>query len=162
MIDTISFLNSHLIWQIGIAGLLLWIIFIWKEFSQFGTYKFWIKILVSCLAIISLMAIALEPAVSTSQKTSKTVLLTKGYDSEKLDSLKKVYKKIEVLTYRANNPIFDNEIVSDSVFLLGYGIEPFDFWQLDNRSVQFIPGSKPSGIVRYKYDKKITQAKKCC
>ncbi len=154
MIDTVTFLNSHLIWQIGAAGLLLWMIFIWKEFSQFGTNKFWVKIFVSFLAIISLMAIALQPVASTSPKTSKTVLLTKGYNKEQLDSLKRVHKKIEVLPYKVNYPIFDNETVSDSVFLLGYGLESFDFWQLNNRWVQYMPGSEPSGIVRYKYDQR--------
>ncbi|GAA4272463.1 hypothetical protein U6A24_10050 [Aquimarina gracilis] len=150
MTDTFTFLNDELIWKVGSIGLLLWGVFIWKESSEYGSYRFWIKVIVSLLAIVSLMAIVLQPAISSSRKSTKAILLTNGYNKSQLDSLKKVHKKIKVLTYEVNNLSFENEV--DSIFLLGYGVEPFDFEHFKNQSGYYIPENLPSGIVQFDYN----------
>ncbi|WP_378321252.1 hypothetical protein [Aquimarina celericrescens] len=152
MIETLTFLNNHMFWLISIGGFILFAIFIWKEFHQFGTRKFWVKVIVSFLAIVSLVLIALRPAISVRKGTANIALLTKGYDYHQLDSLRKVHKKLKLITYKASDPIFDNQTAIDSVFLLGYGIEPFDFWQLDERNVKYLAKREPSGITRFTYN----------
>lgn len=157
MIDQIIFLNEVWIWQIGIGAVVLWFVFGWKEWHQFGKRRFWIKIAIAFLAITSLAVIALKPAISTTDNiAAKMVLLTEGYDKEQLDSLRKTHKKLKIYNYKANHPIFDEINTPDSVFVLGYGVKPYDLWQLDNYNVNYLGRSIPSGVVRFKYNYKNT------
>ncbi|WP_109097407.1 hypothetical protein [Aquimarina sp. AU58] len=161
MIDQITFLNENWILQIGIGGIILWFVFIWKEWPEFGKRRFWIKITISFLAITSLAIIALKPAISTANTiTTKMVLLTEGYDKEQLDSLARIHKKLKKHLYKANHPIFDGVDTPDSVFVLGYGVKPYDLWQLDNYNVSYLGRKTPSGVIRFKYDYKNTVGKR--
>ncbi|EZH72247.1 hypothetical protein ATO12_25265 [Aquimarina atlantica] len=160
MIDQVTFLNENWIWQIGIGGIILWFVFIWKEWPQVGKPRFWIKIAIALLAIISLAIIALKPATSTANTTTaKMVLLTEGYDKEQLDSLTRIHKKLKSYKYQANHPIFEGAGTLDSVFVLGYGVKPYDLWQLDNYNVNYLGRRTPSGIIRFTYDYKNTVGK---
>ncbi len=156
MINKITFLNAHWVWLIIIGATLIWSIFIWKEYSNRGKQRFWIKIVISFFATISLALIALKPAANIPNKTIKTVVLTEGYNNQQLDSLKRKYKRLNIINYKVNHPILDNTSASDSIFMLGDGIQPFDFWQLDNYNVNYMPGKKPSGVVRFTYTQKNT------
>ncbi|MBG6133349.1 hypothetical protein IWQ47_004724 [Aquimarina sp. EL_43] len=161
MIDQITFLNDNWILQIGIGGIILWTVFIWKEWPEFGKRRFWIKITISFLAITSLAIIALKPAISTANTiTTKMVLLTEGYDKEQLDSLARIHKKLKKHLYKANHPIFDGVDTPDSVFVLGYGVKPYDLWKLDNYNVSYLGRKTPSGVIRFKYDYKNTVGKR--
>ncbi len=160
MIDQIIFLNDTWIWQIGIGGIILWFVFIWKEWPEFGKRRFWIKITIAFLAMASLAIIALKPAISTTHTTTnKMVLLTEGYDKEQLDSLTRIHKKLKQYKYKANHPIFEGVDPPDSVFVLGYGVKPYDLWQLDNYNVSYLERKTPSGVIRFRYDYKNTVGK---
>ncbi len=156
MIDTITFLNTSWIWQLCIGAFVLWAVFIWKEWDQYGKRSFWIKTVVSFLGITALAFIVLKPAVYIQNKTGKVALLTPGYSTKQLDSLKKTHRKLKVLTYNDNRPIFNHTNISDSVYILGHGLEPFDFWKLQNCNVNYLGGDIPSGIIKFKYDHKKT------
>ncbi|WP_438424202.1 hypothetical protein [Aquimarina macrocephali] len=157
MIDQITFLNEGWIWQIGIGAIVLWFVFGWKEWPQFGKRRFWVKIVIAFFAITSLAIIALKPAISTTNNTTaKIALLTEGYNKEQLDSLEKIHKKLKKHKYKANHPIFDDINTPDSVFILGYGVKPYDLWQLDDYNVNYLGRNTPTGIVRFKYDYKNT------
>ncbi|PKV51944.1 hypothetical protein ATE84_4044 [Aquimarina sp. MAR_2010_214] len=152
MIDQITFLNENWIWQIGIGAVVLWLIFGWKEWSRFGKRRFWVNIVIAFLAITSLVIIALKPAISTvNNVVAKMILLTEGYDQEQLDSLEKIHKKLKIYNYKANHSIFDDVNTPDSVFILGYGVKPYDLWQLDNYKVNYLGKNILSGVVRFKY-----------
>ncbi len=152
MIEDITFLHSNWIAYIAIGAIVLWMIFVWKEWSHFGKTKFWINITVALFAIVSLSLIALKPTIPILGKNTKVAVLTTGYNTKQLDSLKKAHKRIQTFPYKANQPIFENIHTSDTVFVLGNGVAPFDFWQLENHKVHYVNSDMPSGVVRFRYD----------
>ncbi|WP_298311383.1 hypothetical protein [uncultured Aquimarina sp.] len=152
MIEDITFLHSNWIPYISISGIVVWLVFVWKELPHFGKRKFWMNITVALFAIVSLSIIALQPALPILGKNTKVALLTNGYDTKQLDSLKKAHKRIQTFPYKANQPIFRNIQTSDTVFVLGEGVAPFDFWQLEDHKVHYIASDMPSSVVRFTYD----------
>jgi len=156
MIEEITFLNSSWIWQICLGAVFLWIVCIWKEWDQFRTFRFWIRIGVAFLGIVALVLIALKPALPISTKKTKGVVLTTGYKKKQLDSLKKVHKKLKVVSYAANQPMLKNIHTLDTVFVLGEGVAPFDFWQLEGCKINYLKGNFPSGVIRFVYDQQNT------
>ncbi|MBQ4821682.1 hypothetical protein [Aquimarina sp. MMG016] len=152
MIEDITFLHSNWITYISIGAIVLWLVFVWKEGSDFGKRRFWIRITVALFAIMSIAVIALKPALPILGKKTKVAILTSGYDTKQLDSLKKVHKRLKMFPYKANQPIFGKVNTSDTVFVLGQGLESFDFWQLENYKVDYVKSDVPSGVVRFTYD----------
>lgn len=151
MIDNIIFLKEDWFWNILIGTVLLGAFFIWKEWKHYGTARFWIKTAIACVALISLALIALEPATVTDNKTRNVILLTKDYLKKRLDSLKKIDPKMGIVDYRANTPIFKKKGTPDTVFVLGQGVEDFDLWQLQDKTIAYLGDTLPSGIVKYHY-----------
>jgi len=154
MIEDITFLHSNWIVPISSSAIVLWCIFIWKEGSDFGKTKFWIKITIAFIAISALACIALQPALPILGKKTKVAILTTNYNEDQLDSLQKVHKRLKTVEYKANQPIFRNIHTSDTVFVLGEGIAAFDFWQLKNYEVNYIKSDAPSGVIKCRYDQK--------
>ncbi|WP_378172385.1 hypothetical protein [Aquimarina sp. SS2-1] len=154
MIEDITFLHSNWITYISIGAIVVWLVFVCKEWSHFGKTKFWINLTVALFAIMSIAVIALKPAIPILGKNTKVAVLTNGYNTKQLDSLKKVHKRIQTFPYKENQPIFENIHTSDTVFVLGNGVAPFDFWQLENHKVHYVNSDKPSGVVRFQYDHK--------
>ncbi|MGB6153056.1 MAG: hypothetical protein WBG48_13820 [Pricia sp.] len=152
MIDSISFLNPHLIWPVAFGGILLWMVFIWKEWTPVRHARVYLKILIALLALSSLALLVLRPMVMRHVDTYPAILLTKGYDSERLDSLKQVHKDVKVLEYEINKPM---GMILDSIgslSILGEGIKPFDFWQLEDVPTQYIGKVEPHGITAVNYE----------
>ncbi|MBW1299053.1 hypothetical protein [Aquimarina litoralis] len=160
MSSEIIFLHSHWIIPITICSLVVWLMCIWKEWVHFGKRTFWIRILVAFFAIISIAIIALKPALPALPKNTKIAILTPNYHQEALDSLQKVYKKIKLLTYKENYPILEQLHTLDTIFVLGNGIAPYDFWQLEGYKTTFIKSDIPSGIIKYRYNQKATTGEK--
>lgn len=149
--ENLSFLHSSWIIPSSIAAILSFVVFIWKESTYFPRRKFWLHSIIVFFAIASLMLILLKPAITIPSESKKTVLLSKDYAPQQLDSLKKKHKRLSVQLYKPNSPIF-KETNSDSVFILGQGIEPYDFWQLKDNNVSYLGKEKLSGIISFEYD----------
>ncbi|WP_299256396.1 hypothetical protein [uncultured Aquimarina sp.] len=152
MIEDIIFLHSNWIPYITIGAIVIWLVFVWKEWSHFRKRKFWMNITIALFAMISLSIIALKPALPILGKNTKVALLTNGYDTKQLDSLQKVHKRLKTFLYKANQTILENIHTSDTVFVLGDGVAPFDFWQLEHHRIDYINNDLPSGVVRFQYD----------
>ncbi|MEZ4796218.1 MAG: hypothetical protein R2785_03510 [Flavobacteriaceae bacterium] len=152
MTDRLSFINNHWFWYVVIAVILLWLVFAWKERQQSNTSKLYLKLALAFVALSSLVLIILKPLVISQLDIHTMVVLTKGYNSKQLDSLKKVSKKIEVVNYKTNESFINRNKKPSAIYILGEGIAPFDFYQLDSLNATYLGHSKPSGIVKLKFE----------
>ncbi|MCB0463131.1 MAG: hypothetical protein KDC81_10555 [Flavobacteriaceae bacterium] len=152
MIDSLSFINNHWFWYVVIFAILLWLVFAWKEWQQPNKSKLYLKLVLASVALTSLAFIVLKPLVVSQLDTYKMVVLTKGYDVNKLDSIKNSNKKIQVLNYEVNESFINPNKKPSTIYILGEGIAPFDFYQLDSLNVSYLGNPKASGIVQLKFD----------
>ncbi|WP_026838180.1 hypothetical protein [Gillisia sp. JM1] len=152
MIDRFTFLNDTWSWPVLLGAAVLFVVFIWKESSQFSSIRFYIKVVVAFLAILSLAMIALRPALLNTENSGNLIILTENYTQTSLDSLKKEQENIKVLNYTLDTPIIKELVGTDSVFILGHGIKSYDLWQLEGKSVKYLEGAPLSGIIKFNYD----------
>ena len=100
MIDHITFGQTHLIWPVLIGSVLLWLVFIWKEWTGVQRPRLIIKILAGLIAISALAMIALQPIIQTEEKISYVGILSQSYETAERDSLKAVHRNIQFLEYK--------------------------------------------------------------
>ncbi|AEM71888.1 hypothetical protein Murru_2864 [Allomuricauda ruestringensis DSM 13258] len=155
MNDGTVLVNQNLLVPVILLGLVLWAVFIWKEWSQRKENRFWVKLVVAFLAIASLAMIALKPGTWQESTSGKGIVLTDGYRPAQLDSLRSIYKRIQIEEYTKGTPLSILKDV-DSLFLLGHGLAPFDFWQVKNESVAFLGGEEVSGWMDISYKTEIS------
>ncbi|WBL21096.1 hypothetical protein [Zunongwangia sp. HRR-M8] len=156
----IRFPNDQFLSFYLFGGLLLLLVFIFKELPGVHKKIFYLRILVAILAIGSLLGIALKPAYLRTKTKSKAVILTEGYSKVTYDSLKKQYPKIKTIEYNAGD--FIQPAVHDvsKIYVLGYGLQDYDFFQFKNRQVVFLPAKLPSGIDRIVYNEELFEGEK--
>ena len=94
----------------------------------------------------------LKPAISKTRKTSQLVILTQDFQPEQLDSLNRVYKNLKTHNYVQGESLFPNTTKPTDIFILGQGIAPFDFWQLENTNTHFLANEVTSGIIKLNYN----------
>jgi len=153
MIEELHFLNIRWLWPTVCISIILFGLFIWKEWSKEDKPRFYINIIVGGLAILSLVLLVLKPAVLQADHTTKMVLLTPNYKVTQLDSLKQLYDRIVVQEYVDDQSILTADEQPEILFILGEGVRSFDLWQLDNIQTVFLAGDKPNGITRIQYPK---------
>ena len=156
MTERFTFLNEQWFWPICFIALLVWLVFLWKERSDFGKQRFYLKSAVSLISVIAVVLIALKPMISSSKDSSQMVLLTNGYEETQVDSLIKTNKGLTVESYVAGSSIYKNDDAPSSLFVLGEGLKSFDLWQLDSIPSILIQGNTPTGITRLKYNSSYT------
>jgi len=154
MNDGLMFTNQNLLWPVILVGLLLLVVFIWKEWSQRWEKRFWIKMVAGFLAIFSLVMIVLKPSTWQKSTKGKGIVLTEGYRPDQLDSLKSIYKRIPTEQYVRGVTLSIVE-EADSLFLLGQGVPTFDLWQLEDKSVSFLGGKELEGWTEITYDRTV-------
>ena len=152
MIDSLSFVNTHWFWYVVIAALLLWLVFAWKEWQQTNTSKLYLKLALAFVALASLTLIILKPLIVSKLDTYEMVVLTKGHDSNTLDSLKKANKKIQVQNYQVNEPFINPNKKPSSILILGEGLAPFDFYQIDSLNASYLGNHESTGIIKLHYE----------
>lgn len=151
MIDGTIFLNWKFFWPFFVGSLLLWGIFVWKEWPQREERRFWVKLVVSFSGIASLLVMALRPTHQKETLLGRGILLTEGHRPEQLDSLKAIFKRIKTESYVPGKTLALLE-TTDSLFVLGHGVQPFDMWQLTDKSISFLGGKAPVGLVDLWYE----------
>src|SRR5690606_7918702 len=105
-----------------------------------------IKMGVSLIGMASLVLLLLRPALPLGSREGLGILLTQGHRPKELDSLRSRYRGIAVEDYRPGRTMDVLEGV-DSLFILGRGPQLYDHWQLGGRTVHFLGGEEPSGLV---------------
>lgn len=154
MIDQLTLGQTHLIWPVLFGAVLLWFLFIWKEWTGKVGSRFYIKVLVGLIAVSALAMIALQPNIEKGQQISYTAILSTGYQKKDLDSLQSVHKNLKIRSYTPGMDLTHDIQRGQEVFVLGQGLQPFDVWQLDRASVHFLEGTKPIGVSRLTYTQK--------
>jgi hypothetical protein len=157
MIENLTFLNDKWLWPVCIPGLLIWLIFIWKEHTNFGKPKFYLNSIIALFVVASLVFIVLKPMIRTIKASQQMILLTNGYEQEQLDSLIRSNKGIRIESYQMDRPIFKNNATSSYVHVLGNGVRPFDLWQFDSLPSTYSKGNHPQGVTRIKYNSSFTE-----
>ena len=154
MSNNLTFINEDWLWPVVIGSALVFALFVWKEWTNSSKKRLPAKLVVSLISIGCLALITLKPAVLKTLETGRAVLITEGFKQHRLDSLLKTHKNLKKLRYVKNKPIQRLLDSVSSLFVLGHGPEPFDFWQFENIPTTYLGGTSLSGITKLKYDNK--------
>ena len=132
------------------------VLFAWKEFP-FSKKKI-VMILPITLVNIALAGLLLRPSFVKKESSSPTIVLTKGYDRKKVDSLLSHYRSADVIlmkdadAYRSAIRMNSNhKLISKAIsvdFVLGEGLPDHVLDEFPNRSLQFLPGNGNPGITK--------------
>ncbi|WP_424000980.1 hypothetical protein [Maribacter sp. IgM3_T14_3] len=151
MIDGFSFLQKEFMIPILLGGLVVFNIYVWKEWQSKQRGRFVINSIVALITILALGILILEPTKEVEINDSQALVLTDNFNTVVKDSLLNHYKGIKVLDY---NPVKSIRKELDSltnVIVLGDGIDPYDFYLFDSIPTTYIPNAEPIGVTRLNY-----------
>lgn len=155
MIDTIHFLREDLIWPIVIGLVLLWILFLWKEYKAVRNTRFIIRGIVALLALSAVASLFLEPVTFQKQVKGVAVLKTANFDSNLIDSLKSTTPALKTITYKENQNLQPQLDSISELHISGDGVAIYDLWQFKNKKVYYHPHKPTSGIIKLAYDTEV-------
>ncbi len=148
--------NTEWTLWVTLGGILLWLIFIWKEKYNYPGLKFLVNSIVSLIAIFALALLILKPLKFASPKSFQLAVLTDGFKQQQLDSLKKEYENLVSYTYTPEHNLLKDTAIPETVFILGNGINAYDLWQLDSLKTHYLKGNTPKGIITINYNNRNT------
>lgn len=157
MIEDLIFINSEMMLSVVIVFCIGMLFFLWKDWTEFPRWKFFFKLLIGFIALGSLALIALKPATLRSWNAGSAIILTDNFEKSILDSLKNAKENIEIITYKPGESLFENEDSFSNLIILGDGIQPYDFWQIENLNINYLGAARPKGINRIKYGKNLNK-----
>lgn len=152
MIDNLTFLRLEWLWVVMVWAVLLWALFLWKEYSQMGVKRLLLKAIIALVAVGALAIMLLQPLLPEERVTGVGAIRTQNYKKSQLDSLKAVHPGLSVISYAGDG--FEKAQL-DAIgkgYVLGDGVAPHDFWQLENIEASYVGGSEINGVVRLRYD----------
>ncbi len=126
------------------------LLFIWKEWKGSFNRNFYINSVVALIGLTALLFMFLGPSW-TKEVQGKAVLLTQGFSQVRLDSLKKQDQFIKEINYVPGENLKERLASINELVVLGHGVAVFDYWQLEETTVNYLKGELPSGIVRINY-----------
>lgn len=129
--------------------------FVYGEFKRKLKFLSW-RVIASCGVVMSLLGIFLRPQYQEVKKPARTLLLTRGYPQDKVDSIVQMNPALKIIRTR-DAAFYSNSSILKSWYALrdenlfcvaGEGIssDVLDF--LRHKVFQFFPGSQPLGITR--------------
>ena len=152
MNSAIQFINEKWLWFSLLVMFVLVLLFIWKEWKGRFNRIFFINSIVALIGLVALLFMFLNPTWAE-EVQGKAVLLTEGFRQTRLDSLKNQEQFIKEIDYVPGKNLKEVLASVNKLFILGHGVAAFDYWQLDDISVDYLEGQFPSGIVRLNYPK---------
>jgi hypothetical protein len=153
-----SLLSFHPVFPITImvaAALALFLFFAFKEFQRRQNFLA-LRIVALSFMMISLLGLFLRPFYQQEKKYQAVILLTKGYQSSKVDSILQKNPELKIIRTTDAAPISNSSVLkswyelSDEniVFTLGQGIPSHALELIQNKRFQFIPSSLPNGVIK--------------
>lgn len=155
MIDGFSFAQKELLIPIVLGGLLVFVVFLVKEWNTRSSGRFVLNSVVALVTVLALMCIVLEPTKEVEMQHQQGLLLTSGFVKNQKDSLERVYKGLEILEYNPKKSIRASLDSLTSVLVIGNGLEEFDFYKLDSIPTTYLPNEVPLGITRLKFTQQL-------
>ncbi len=138
-------------WQLFLfGGIVLLAASVWIEVARKDKKQILSRIAALCLAIISVIFIALKPFYLKRNEGHLTVILTEG--SNKKDSLMIIHPKASFIKW---SDTVQSKHLSTNVIIDGFGIPQYDLWKVDKLNVQYIRNELPTGIINISYPQKV-------
>lgn len=124
-----------------------------------------LRYLFHLLLVASLMMMALRPQLLSSKGQETTLVLTQGYDTNDLDSLRKVYPSAKIYATGLDTLEYQHLMDLDpessvNIFVLGWGLEPYESEYLKDCSAVFLPARIDAGIIAIEYPRVIIRNKR--
>lgn len=151
IISNLHFIHQEWMMLVIVVGILLFILYGWKEWKGQWDRRFWINCIIAAIGIVSLMLLFLRPTWPLEIKKDG-ILLTEGYAEEQWDSITRSDKGLKTINYKPGDDLKEQLDSLSGITILGQGVKPFDFWQLVDKTVDFMPAKISKGITRLKYE----------
>lgn len=123
-----------------------------KKKQKLVTYRF-VALLLMAISVIGLV---LRPSFSSEQKQG-VILLTRGYDKGKVDSVLKLTPDLKIVSTKSAEPFPKSQSLSASSldrnnikYIFGEGLPEYSFEEFSHPSFDFLPAPFPEGIVELK------------
>ena len=136
--------------------MVLWGVFLWKEYVASARRRFAIKAVISLIAVCALAAIVLQPLLPEDRTKGVGVIITENYKPSQLDSLRLVHNGLSVISYMDTGFKKSQLDTISKAFILGNGVAPYDFWQLEHIVTTFVGGEEIQGITSITYEQEPT------
>ncbi len=104
MNNNLQFIQHAFLWPALAIAFLLAVLYIWTVWKGIFNKRFFLNSLIGVVAVLVLVCLFLRPAWSN-EVSSSAVLLTQGYSTSQLDSIKKNEKGIKVINYSPGNDL---------------------------------------------------------
>ena len=149
--NNLHFINGE--WSIVaiLTGILLLMLYGWKEWKGYSNKLFWINLVVAAIGLASLLLLFLRPTWPVTVNKDG-IILTEGYSKKQLDSITTSSKRLKIINYKLGDDLSGELDSLSGVTILGQGLKPFDFWQLKDKTISYLPIIKVKGISRLKYE----------
>lgn len=92
--------SSQMFWAIIVASVGMWLFLSWQAWQRPNKKYLVGRLLANTGLVVALVMLGLQPAWQTAQKKLSAILLTEGYASAKLDSLRQSKDSVLVLAYK--------------------------------------------------------------
>lgn len=125
-----------------------------KEIFRANKQRLIYRLIALVLIAVGIIGLIIQPKYSVEISPKKAVVLTDGYETNILDSLVQQHVGIDTVSFHQFNSKDFQEI-----FLLGNGVESYEFEYFENIKTHFHPSKIPYGITAITYNPKPVQLK---
>jgi hypothetical protein len=153
-----SLLSFHPIFSITVVliiALPLFLLFVYKEFQRRQKFLAF-RIVALSMMMISLFGLLLHPTYEKEEKSKTIILLTKGYQRNKVDSIVQKNLELKIISTADAAPYSNSSILKswydlyeeNIAFVVGQGLPSYSLELLQHKAFQFIPSQHPKGITQ--------------
>ncbi len=138
-----------------VVALPFFLFFVYKEFQR--KQKFLVfRIVALTLMVMSMLGLLFRPTYKEEKNSEAIILLTKGYQPSKVDSIVKTSPKLKIIRTKEASPYSNSsilnswhELINENIFcVIGEGVPSHALELLHHKPFQFIPSSTAAGVTK--------------
>jgi hypothetical protein len=142
-------------WMIVLVSIPLTLFFLWLEWRKQNRFR-WIRFLSVIVMMVALVGVLLKPKYRA-VKSSSIILLTPGYDMEKVDSILQKNPKMVLMHLDQTQPYKNSKLLQHYVLddrdaeiqvVIGQGIPTYYLDTMDDKVFAYIPAAIPKGLTQ--------------